>query len=157
VFFRDFRASSIDDWFGRIADRVLVGRTGNETSAKPSPARVAALSRSDFDDAVKEALRSYTRPDELEHNPLLRSAIVDTPSADALRARLDEALDALGTHGADQKQRRALMVTYLRGAPTQEVAAERLGIPFGTYRRHLKRGTERLAEWLWQRELRARR
>jgi hypothetical protein len=28
-----------------------------------------------------------------------------------------------------------------------------LGLPFGTYRYHLARGTDRVVSWLWQREL----
>lgn len=31
--------------------------------------------------------------------------------------------------------------------------AERLGLPFSTYRYQLAQGLERLAAWLWQREL----
>jgi hypothetical protein len=38
--------------------------------------------------------------------------------------------------------------------PTQEAAAERLGLPFSTYRRHLGSGIERITAWLWERELR---
>jgi len=41
----------------------------------------------------------------------------------------------------------------VRPARTQELAAETLGLAFSTYRRHLKRGVERVAEWLWQREV----
>lgn len=44
-------------------------------------------------------------------------------------------------------------MTYRRGAPTQEAAAERLDLPFTTYRRHLLAGIERVAEDLWHREL----
>jgi hypothetical protein len=48
---------------------------------------------------------------------------------------------------------RALELTYLRPAPTQEIAAERLDLPFSTYRRHLTGAVARVTEWLWQREL----
>ena len=43
--------------------------------------------------------------------------------------------------------------TYLRPAPTQEAAAELLGLPFSTYRRHLSQGVGRIVAWLWDREL----
>ena len=33
------------------------------------------------------------------------------------------------------------------------LAAERLGLPFSSYRRHLTAGTARLTAWLWDREL----
>ena len=39
--------------------------------------------------------------------------------------------------------------TYLRGAPSQEAAAEVLGLPFSTYRRYLARATARLVDLLW--------
>jgi hypothetical protein len=44
--------------------------------------------------------------------------------------------------------------TYFQPAATQESAAERLGLPFSTYRYHLARGIERMVEWLWTLELR---
>jgi hypothetical protein len=44
-------------------------------------------------------------------------------------------------------------VTYLKGAATQEAAANRLGLPFSTYRRHLVTALDRAALWLWEREL----
>jgi hypothetical protein len=43
--------------------------------------------------------------------------------------------------------------TVFKGAPTQEAAAARLGLPFSTYRRHLTAGIERVTAWLWDREL----
>ena len=53
----------------------------------------------------------------------------------------------------DAKLARALDRTYLRPAPTQEAAAELLGLPFSTYRGHLARGLERVTDLLWEREL----
>jgi len=50
-----------------------------------------------------------------------------------------------------------LDATYVRPAPTQEAAAERLALPIGTYRRHLKRGIERVIELVCAREHAARR
>jgi DNA-directed RNA polymerase specialized sigma24 family protein len=42
--------------------------------------------------------------------------------------------------------------TYLKGAPTQEAAAEVLGLPFSTYRRHLTKAIDQLTELLWAAE-----
>ena len=42
--------------------------------------------------------------------------------------------------------------TYFHPGPKQEVTAERLGLAFGTYRRHLATALDRLARWLWDRE-----
>ena len=43
--------------------------------------------------------------------------------------------------------------TYLRAAPSQEAAAEVLGLPFSTYRRHLGRAVDQLTEALWAVEI----
>src|SRR5262249_49002794 len=47
---------------------------------------------------------------------------------------------------------RVLDLTYFNPAPKQEAAADRLGLSFSTYRRHLTSGVDRLVEWLWQQE-----
>ena len=51
------------------------------------------------------------------------------------------------------KFHRAIWHTYMEPAPTQEQAAELLGLPFNTYRYQLAQGLERITDWLWQREL----
>jgi hypothetical protein len=48
---------------------------------------------------------------------------------------------------------RAVERTYLRPAPNQEAAAELLGLPFSTYRRHLTQGVSRLVAHLWELEI----
>ncbi len=52
----------------------------------------------------------------------------------------------------DEKLRRVIELTYFRPAAKQEAAADRLGLAFGTYRRHLTSALSRLADWLWNRE-----
>jgi DNA-directed RNA polymerase specialized sigma24 family protein len=69
-----------------------------------------------------------------------------------LRALLSETVDALFASARDEKLRRVIEFTYFHPAPKQEVTAERLGLAFGTYRRHLATALERLARWLWDRE-----
>ena len=54
---------------------------------------------------------------------------------------------------ARDKAFRALDRTYLRTSRTQESAAAVLGLPFSTYRRHLRQGLEGVVAWLWEREL----
>jgi hypothetical protein len=41
----------------------------------------------------------------------------------------------------------------VRPAATQEAAAEALGVPFSSYRRHLGQGVGRVVSWLWDREV----
>jgi TolB-like protein/Flp pilus assembly protein TadD len=50
---------------------------------------------------------------------------------------------------------RVLDLTYFNPAPKQEAAADRLGLSFSTYRRHLTAGVDRITEWLWQQEQQA--
>ena len=64
------------------------------------------------------------------------------------------AVDALRRHPRDDKRWRAVERTYVRPAPNQEAAAELLGLPFSTYRRHLSQGVQRVVTCLWDHELR---
>jgi hypothetical protein len=119
---------------------------------------VLVLSQPDFSDAVRQALRDLHRPDLLLRNPLLRTRLLrdrsdGEPDAAALRACVDEAIDALRDHPRDDKLLRAVDRTYVRPAATQEAAAEVLGLPWSTYRRHLTKGVERIVSWLWEREV----
>ena len=157
VFARDWRRIGGAEWLERMAEREL----GDEAPA-PSPERepgpVLALSQPEFADAVRRALRDLHRPDALAANPLARTRVVrergaGLPAPEALRELLHEAVDALRAEPRGEKLARALECTYLRPAPTQEAAAELLGLPFSTYRGHLTRGLERVVDWLWQREL----
>lgn len=112
------------------------------------------LSRPEFDAAVRSAMRAWRRPDELAANPLTRSRLVaDHGGGDrvaALRDVLGSAIDKLRD---DSRLHRVLVTTFVHGTPTQEAAADRLGLPFSTYRRHLTRGMDRLGDALWEREL----
>ena len=98
------------------------------------------------------------RPDLLATNPLTSSRLVaesaEPDHVAALRAVLQAALDGLSEDPRETKGHRAVLATYLGGAPTQEAAAERLGLPFSTYRRHLAQGLAVLASLLWWQETR---
>jgi DNA-directed RNA polymerase specialized sigma24 family protein len=126
--------------------------------ATTARAPLLVLSEPEFTKAVKQALRDYTRPDLLAENPLLRSRlVVETAaqeiSAATLQSLLQQAAATLTGNPRDEKFYRAVYHTYLKPAPTQEATAELLGLPLGTYRYRLARGIERIAEWLWRREL----
>jgi hypothetical protein len=153
VFARDWRRESAADWLDRMADRELGGDAPAPASAAPEP---LALSQSEFARAVRRALRDLHNPAALTANPLVGARVVrDAEGADgaALRALIEHAIDELRADPRDAKLVRALDRTYLRPASTQEAAADLLGLPFSTYRGHLARGLDRVAERLWQREL----
>jgi len=115
------------------------------------------LTRADFDVAVKDALRHYARVDLLLASPLLEMRIarglgVKVADVAALRQILARTAEKIFANERDQKLLRVLELTYFRPAAKQEAVAERLGLPFSTYRRHLTAGIDRLAEWLWHQE-----
>jgi hypothetical protein len=122
--------------------------------ATPEPASATTLSRTDFDEAVRDALRNIGRIATLQTSPLLtlRQVRERGGGPDALRAVLTETAALMRDHPRDVKQYRAVDRTYLRPAPTQERAAQLLGLPFTTYRRHLTQGVATIAETLWQRD-----
>jgi hypothetical protein len=127
--------------------------------AAPGPrAPLLVLSQPDFSEAVRRALRDFTRPAALATNPLLRSRVAadhagGTPTAATLQTLLRQAAAGLRATPRDEKLYRALQRTYFEPAATQELAAELLGLPFSTYRYHLAGGIARVTEWLWHREL----
>jgi hypothetical protein len=145
----DWRAVPAQVWLDR-----LLSAGAQQAPVEHEPDR-AVLSQEEFTDAIRKALRRLSKPWELAANPLTRSSLLAgrADPAHALRELLEEGIRHLGRDPLAGKPHRALDVTYLRGAPTQEAAAERLGLPFSTYRRHLIAGIERISEDLWNREL----
>ena len=155
LFAHDFRKVGVDAWLELITERALAQ---DPTLPPPTAPEVLVLSQPDFSDAVRQALRDLHRPDLLLRNPLLRTRLLrdrsdGEPDAAGLRACVDEAIDALRDHPRDDKLLRAVDRTYVRPAATQEAAAEVLGLPWSTYRRHLTKGVERIVSWLWEREV----
>jgi hypothetical protein len=157
VFARDWRREGGVAWLERMAGRELGGGEPVPDLERQSAPELA-LSQQEFAVAVRRALRDVHRPGALATNPLVGTRVVrecaaDVPAPEALRELLRQAVDAVRADARGEKLARALECTYLRPAPTQEAAAELLGLPFSTYRGHLTRGLERVADWLWQREL----
>jgi hypothetical protein len=122
----------------------------------PMGERLVVLAEGQFRKSVHDALRHLPSDAELASNPLLRSRMLmrslDDPQPGDLRKALIDAVEDLRSSPREVKFCRALELTYLRPAPSQEAAAERLGLPFGTYRYHLARGIERIGDRLWSLE-----
>ena len=104
-------------------------------------------------------MRDLHRPPLLARNPLLRTRLVRDRAGDG-RAGRGDARGAVGSesrrfaqHPRDDKRWRAVERTYVRPAGTQERAAEALGLPFSTFRRHLTQGVDRVVAWLWDQEV----
>ncbi|MEU8798620.1 AAA family ATPase [Spirillospora sp. NPDC048819] len=151
VYAHDWRVLGVDDWLGLTAERELGAPVTPPTVSAPE----LVLSQPEFAGAVRAALRDLHRADRLAGNPLLRSRLVREAAAPAaeLRRLVEEAARTLRDDPREESLYRVVDRTFLRPAPTQERAAEMLGLPFSTYRRHRNRAVERIAAWLWEREL----
>jgi hypothetical protein len=153
LFANDWRTQPIWTWAEERTRLMLSGLpcvpeapvTGRRTE-------LVVLSRPEFDAAVRHALRALQRPAELAMNPLARSRLIVEHGA-ALQDVLIQAIEALRKERGGEKHHRAVAATYLRGMPTQEAVAARLGLPFSTYRRHLAGGVERICDALWRQEI----
>ncbi|QLH23625.1 ATP-binding protein [Streptomyces sp. Rer75] len=130
------------------------GPAAGPVAPGPPERAQGTLSRAEFDAAVRSALRSWHRPDALSASPLLHTGLVAPDAADPVETLRDVLAEAAGKLRADrlgEKLHQAVAMTFFEGAPTQEAAAARLGVPFSTYRRHLTRGVARVCELLWHR------
>ena len=129
----------------RARASVAAARVGDRaTESEP-------LSRNAFEEAVVTALRTWRAPREFATSVLLRSHLVPPDSAHPvsdLRGAIAAAVDALRTDPAGVKAHDALTTTYISASGTHRAAARRLGMPYGTYRRHLALAKERLVELL---------
>ena len=155
VFAHDWRVEPIATWMRTKVDRAT---NCDEPAAAAASQALRVLSPADFAEAVRQALRDYTRVERLVENPLINTRLLadeDTGAvrAEKLRALLNDAASALTSHPRDRKLYLALRHTFLEPAATQEQAAEQLGLPFNTYRYQLARAIERVTAWLWSREL----
>lgn len=158
VFTHDWRVESVAAWGYRIEAVQLGLQPGKGPDIGRNGPPLISLSQPEFNEAVRQALRDFTRPDQLALNPLLRSKLasetaVDPPTPATLQRLLEEAAGSLRGNPKDEKFYTAVYRTYLKPAPSQEAAAELLGLPLGTHRYRLARGVERIVDWLWQREL----
>jgi hypothetical protein len=148
VFGRDWRRQPVEQWVEHRA-RTLVAPVAGWTA--PAGDAGAGLSRDAFEEGVVEALRTWRVPREFATSVLLRSRLVRPGVADPvadLRAAVTAAVDALQVDPAGVKAHEVLTATYFSASRTHKATARRLGLPYGTYRRHLAQARERLVEQL---------
>lgn len=158
LYAHDWRQTPAQDWIARVGSRELATDLRVAELAVAAETPLLALSQPEFEVAVRSALRELHRLEVLGASPLLRSRVArdhadGEPSAASLQQLLRLGITTLLDRPKDAKFARALEATFVQPAATQELAAERLGLPFTTYRYQLTQGTERLVAWLWQREL----
>ena len=158
LFTHDFRQVPVDALITLWTERALA--QDFVPAAPPHVPPILVLSQHDFAEAVRQALRDLHERARLAKNPLRRARLVrdhvkgDADDHDVLASLVREAIDTLRQNPKDHDRFLAVERTYLVPAPNQEIAAERLGRPFSTYRRHLTQGVERIVTWLWEREIR---
>ncbi|WP_219933870.1 ATP-binding protein [Streptomyces sp. Act143] len=145
LFTIDWRKIPVESWL-----RHLINATEMPALSGPS-----GVSRTVFEQGVREALRHWRSPSVFGSCALLRSRLVadSAEPVEDLRTLLRDAVEAVAANPHGARARDVLATTYFSGAPTQEAAARRLSLPFGTYRRHLRQGLDLLCEALWQREM----
>ncbi|MER6032110.1 ATP-binding protein [Streptomyces sp. NPDC001851] len=141
----DWRQVPVEAWLGRFI---------SATDA-PAPSGPSGFSRTAFDQAVREALTHWRDPAAFAACALMRTRLAADLSdpVQELRALLRRAVDDLAGDPRGVRAREALTAGYFSGAPTQEAAARRLALPYGTYRRHLRQDMDLLCEALWRQEL----
>jgi len=150
VFGRDWRRQPVEKWVEHRA-RALVEPVAGWPVIPSADERDDDLPRAAFEAGVVEALRTWHTPPEFATNVLLRSRLVPQESTDPvadLRGAITAALDALRVDPAGVKAHEALTATYISASRTHKATARRLGVPYGTYRRHLALAKERLVEQL---------
>lgn len=161
VYGHDWRAMSRMAWQALLAQREI------DASAQARPPSqisepLVVLSQPEFVGAVRDALRNFSCPSALQGSPLQQSRLIvervaaqtgKTKRITVLQALVREAAESLQSSPREAKYYQALYHAYLYPAPTQEEAAELLGLPLSTFRRHLKRGVTRVIEILWDQEI----
>lgn len=150
IWARDFGRSPFHEWYAAMAD-VEIDDTGSVPPPVTSP---IALSRAEFGPAVRVLLKDLHDSARVRRSPLTGSRLA-TPGepVETLARRVRQAVERLARTPRLETAARAVDRTFLRPAGSQERAAEVLGLPFSTYRRHLTTGLERLEALLWDWEL----
>lgn len=154
VYAHDWRRRGVEDWLDLTADREL----GAPVAPSAGPETDLVLSEPEFAAAVRAALRDLRDSHRLGTNPLLRSRLVrdvtdGKAATEVLRDLIGRAAATLRDNPREADLHHVIDRTFLRPAPTQERAAEMLGLPFSTFRRHRDRGVQHIIRWLWQREV----
>ena len=149
VFAHDWAAMPVRAWLDLLQDNLVHG-----TDIGRRPAQSVLLRRPEFEQAVRDLLRAWRHRPSIAQSPLIGTRLAGDGDLEHrignLRQAMESAVDALqGTPRGDQLHR-TMATTFFHGVPTQEAAAERLGVPFGTYRHRLSAGIERVVDELWR-------
>ncbi|MFF9803400.1 hypothetical protein ACF1G3_39235, partial [Streptomyces rochei] len=154
LFAHDWRTQPVMAWMAERHEALLTGAGVVTPSGGTAQERAehVVLSRSEFDAAVRDALRALWWPSQLARNPLSRTRRV-AERGQSLHDALLHAIDTLRDERGGEKRHLVITSTYSKAAPTQEAAARRLGMSFSTYRRYLTTAVKHVTDVLWSHEL----
>ena len=161
VFAHDWRLEPTAAWLETLADRTPLALASPTGSPVAPP--LVVLSKADFEEAAREAIKGLVQPGILLESDLLHSRLVadrvdpdadDVKRAQVLDTLVREAIASVATVRKGETYHPALETMFIRPAPSQAIGAERLDLPFSTFRRHLARGIELVVEALWAQETR---
>ncbi|MDQ0578075.1 ATP-binding protein [Streptomyces rishiriensis] len=144
----DWTKMPLDRWLDKLDRQALPEDKPASEQLEPG----MPLSRAEFDQAVREAVKYFQEPAKLAVNPLLRNAVRTRPGVtalDALREAVEEGVDALLAEPSTAGYHRVVAAAYFQGPTTQPEAAARLGMAFSTYRRHLNHALSRISDHLY--------
>jgi len=161
---RDWRVERVESFVDRMGCLELFGVPAPAASDAPP---LLVLAEDSFRDGVRLALKHFRDLHALARSPLCRTRLVcavlerqgneatDAAASPALALRwaVSRAFDDLRTNTRDPQLAAAIEHTYIEPAPSQDIAAELVGLPFSTYRRRLRVAVGMVADFLWQREL----
>ncbi|MFI8277547.1 hypothetical protein ACIGBH_22050 [Streptomyces sp. NPDC085929] len=162
TYVHDWRRTPPLAWLSLLCERESAADPLAVAAPEEPGGTLRVLDAETFAAGVREALRGLGRVGGLRGSVLLRSRAVASRAgqgaepdelASALSALLRETAAELQAAPHDRRAHRALHHTYIQPAGTQQRAADLLGLPMSTYRRHLAEGVDRLTEELWRREL----
>lgn len=149
MYAHDWRRVDTAEWTERLHAR----QVGARAVRTDEDIDKAVLSRREFDDAVRTALRHLHEPERLRDSPLLRTRMIRQHERAGLtpaETLLDLVVTATGRLSPDLSE--LVTRTFLRPTTTQERVAETLHLSRNTYRRHRDKAVAHLTEWLWDLE-----
>jgi hypothetical protein len=155
VFVYDRRGLTPSQWYVQC----LRAMGGPSAAAGALTAPSGPIDRARFEADVRAALRHLHDASQLKLSPLLQARFIgEAPSARGARAQRLRAvlIDHIGRlQGTPQggRQFRAVHGTFVDVVESQEIAAERSGMAYSTFRRYLAAGLARVTDSLWSLEV----
>jgi hypothetical protein len=101
-------------------------------------------------EAVREAFRSLREPAQLARSPLARGSGAEERAGSVRRLLADAVEGAFGADPSEALTREVLRLGYLDRTAAHEAVAESLHLSRAAYFRRLRRGCERVADYLSQ-------